>query len=130
MRTTYSMVLAVWFLPVIAVAQETAPSTRDPEAAKKLFDLPEASEEEYAQGLRAVLSKCTGFSDLIIEKGVAHVYLTGPCTSGGSTYTIAGPVMKTLKQFEEIEFVKLYNAFGNTENPLGRGDSIPFELEP
>ena len=49
MRTTYSMVLAVWFLPVIAVAQETAPSTRDPEAAKKLFDLPEASEEEYAQ---------------------------------------------------------------------------------
>lgn len=49
MRTTCSLVLAVWFLPGIAVAQETAPSTRDPEAAKKLFDLPEASKEEYAQ---------------------------------------------------------------------------------
>jgi len=49
MRTTCSLVLAVWFLPGIAVAQETAPSTRDPEAAKKLFDLPEVSKEEYAQ---------------------------------------------------------------------------------
>ena len=49
MRTTCSLVLTVWFLAGISWAQEAAPSTRDPEAAKKLFDLPEASEEEYDQ---------------------------------------------------------------------------------
>ena len=49
MRTTCSLVLAVWFLVGTALAEEAAPSSRDPEAAKKLFDLPEASEEEYAQ---------------------------------------------------------------------------------
>ncbi len=49
MRTTCSLVLALWCFSGIAVAQESAPSTRDPEAAKILFDLPEASKEEYAQ---------------------------------------------------------------------------------
>ena len=49
MRTTCSLILAVWFLAGAALAQEAAPSTRDLEAVKTLFDLPEASEEEYAQ---------------------------------------------------------------------------------
>ncbi len=49
MRTTFSLVLAVWFLAGAALAEEAAPLERVPEAAKKLFDLPEASEEEYAQ---------------------------------------------------------------------------------
>ena len=49
MRTTCLLVLAAWFLAGTALAEETASLTRDPEAAKKLFDLPEASEEEYAQ---------------------------------------------------------------------------------
>lgn len=48
MKTTCSMFLALWFVPGIAVAQKTAPSTRVPEAAKELLDLPEASAEEYA----------------------------------------------------------------------------------
>jgi YD repeat-containing protein len=49
MRTIGSLVLAVWFLAGTARAEDATPLTRDPEAAKKLFDLPEASEEEYAQ---------------------------------------------------------------------------------
>ena len=49
MRTTCSLVLAVWFLAGTALSQEAAPLKRDPEAAKTLFDLPEASGEEYAQ---------------------------------------------------------------------------------
>ena len=49
MRTTCSLVLAVWFAAGIALAQESAPSPRDTEAVKTLFDLPEASEEEYTQ---------------------------------------------------------------------------------
>ena len=49
MRTICSLVLAVGFLAGTGLAEEATPLTRDPEAAKKLFDLPEASEEEYAQ---------------------------------------------------------------------------------
>jgi hypothetical protein len=41
--------LAVWFFASVALGQEVAPSTRDAEAKKKLFDLPEASAVEYAQ---------------------------------------------------------------------------------
>lgn len=49
MKTIGSLILAVWFLAGTALAEEAIPLTRDPEAAKKLFDLPEASEEEYAK---------------------------------------------------------------------------------
>jgi len=49
MRTTCSLVLAAWFLAGTALAGEATPLERDLEAAKRLFDLPEASEAEYAQ---------------------------------------------------------------------------------
>ncbi len=48
MRTTCSLVAAVWFLAGTALA-EAAPATKDVGDAKKLLDLPEASAEEYAQ---------------------------------------------------------------------------------
>ncbi len=49
MRTTCSLALVVLFLAGTALAGEAAPPKRDPEAAKKLFDLPDASDEEHAQ---------------------------------------------------------------------------------
>lgn len=49
MRTTCSLVLAVWFLAGTALAGEAAAAKEDSDAAKKLLDLPEASAEEYAQ---------------------------------------------------------------------------------
>jgi YD repeat-containing protein len=49
MRTTCSLVLAAWFLAGTAPGDELTSLQGGPEAAKKLFDLPEASEEEYAQ---------------------------------------------------------------------------------
>lgn len=113
----------------VAVAREIHPDAFVPRLTlQAYFDGP--TPEEYQQGLRAVKSGCTGFSDFYIEDGVAHVFLTGPCTSGGSTYTIANPVMLTLKQFPEIQYVKLYDADGQTGMPEGMTDSIPFSLEP
>jgi hypothetical protein len=38
--------------------------------------------------------------------------------------------MKNLLQFEEIDYVKIYDAEGETEVPEGRSSSIPFCLEP
>lgn len=113
----------------VGVTREFHPDAFLPRMAlEAYFEGP--SQEEQAQGFVQVLSDCTGFSDLIIENSIAHVYLTGPCTSGGSTYTIAGPVMKILRQFNEIEYVKIYDADGITEQPEGQTDSIPFVLEP
>jgi hypothetical protein len=102
-------------------------------------DLPEAvleaffqgpTLEEQAQGLVLVNSGFTGFSELAVDQGVVHVYLTGECESTGATYTIAQPLRANLLQFEHIEAVKIYDETGHTENPGGSESSIPFCLEP
>jgi Fe-S cluster biogenesis protein NfuA len=97
-------------------------------ALQAYFDRPTVEEAE--KGLRAVLSSCTGFSEFSIQDGIAMVKLEGPCTSGGSTYTIAQPIIKTLLQFPEIQYVKIFDAAGTTEEPFGPVNSIPFVLEP
>ncbi len=94
----------------------------------QLFAGPNAPEQ--AAGLRLVASGATGFSEFRIEGGVAHVRLTGECDSGGATYTIANLIVKNLKQFAEIQHVKIYDENGETEVPDGLSDSIPFCLEP
>jgi len=48
----------------------------------------------------------------------------------GATYTIAQPLMKNLRQFPDIDYVKIYDAEGQTGQPEGLSDSIPFCLEP
>jgi hypothetical protein len=85
---------------------------------------------EAAAGLDAIISGATGYSNLRIEDGIAHVTLAGDCNSGGATYTIAQPLMKNLLQFDAIAYVKIYDANGETEVPDGPGNSIPFCLEP
>jgi hypothetical protein len=86
--------------------------------------------EEQAQGLAAVYSGSTGFRSLVVENGVAHVYLAGQCNSGGATYTVAQLLVANLKQFDSIAYVKIYDENGETEVPEGLSDSIPFCLEP
>ena len=86
--------------------------------------------EEKAQGLDVILSGATGYSQLTIEDGVARVYLTGQCNSGGSTYTIGNLISANLRQFPEIQWIKIYDENGETETPDGQSSSIPFCLEP
>ena len=90
----------------VGVIREFHPDANLPHLALESY-FAGPTEEEESRGLVQVLSGCKGFSSLSIQDGIAHVYLTGPCTSGGSTYTIAGPVMKILRQFDGIDFVKL-----------------------
>ena len=86
--------------------------------------------EKNTYGWIAIYSGATGYSKLDIADGIARVYLTGHCNSQGSTFTI-GPLLKdTLKQFSYIQFVKIYDENGNTEQPDGPTDSIPGCLEP
>jgi hypothetical protein len=88
------------------------------------------TDDEKAQGLDVFLSGATGFSELTIADGVARVHLTGECNSKGATYTIANLIEANLRQFPEIQWVKIYDQNGETETPDGKSGSIPFCLEP
>jgi hypothetical protein len=72
---------------------------------------------ERDQGLALVLNGFTGYSKIAYADGVAHVYLVGRCQSNGTLYTIAHPLMANLKQFPEVQFVKIYDEHGNTREP-------------
>lgn len=85
---------------------------------------------EFGNGLRVLRSGATGFEIRSIGDGIARVRLTGGCSSGGSTVTIAGEIMPTLRQLATVDWVKIYNPAGHTEHPLGHQDSIPACLEP
>jgi hypothetical protein len=85
---------------------------------------------ERATGLRLLRSGATGFTRLSIADQVARVHLTGPCSSGGSTVTVAGEIMPTLRAFDSVRWVKIYDQDGQTERPTGHSDSIPTCLEP
>lgn len=113
----------------VAVTRYVPPTSNLPEAVlTEFFRGP--TEEERAQGLELITSGFTGFSSLRIEDGVAHLYLTGLCASRGATYTIAQPLLANLLQLDEIDFVKIYDSNGETEQPTGPTNSIPFCLEP
>lgn len=85
---------------------------------------------ERAQGLRLLRSRATGWDDLEIGGGIARVRLTGGCSSGGSTITIADEVMPTLRRLPTVDWVKVYGPGGHTGSPSGPSDSIPACLNP
>jgi hypothetical protein len=111
-----------------AVSRQVIPPATARGALQRLFAGP--TQEEIAQRLRFVNSDATGFTDLSIVDGVARVRLTGGCSSHGSTFTVAGEIFPTLKQFSSVRWVKIYDPQGRTEQPTGQSDSIPECLEP
>ena len=85
---------------------------------------------EQSTGLRLLLSGSTGFTGLSVADGIARVRLLGGCRSGGSTVTVAGSIMPTLRQLPQVDVVKVYDPAGRTLTPTGRVDSVPECLEP
>lgn len=86
---------------------------------------------EVSKGLRFLGSGATDYTGLSISSGdVARVRLLGGCSSGGSTVSIAGEIMPTLRQLPNVGWVKIYDPAGTTERPTGQVDSIPECLEP
>jgi len=88
------------------------------------------SDVERNKGLGFVLNGFTGYSRLVFANGGVNVYLAGNCQSNGTLYTIARLLMANIKQFPEIQFVKIYDQFGHTREPSARVDSIPACLDP
>jgi hypothetical protein len=114
-----------FYLPVLRPVLPGTPATG---VMDRLFAGPTAA--EAARGLQFLSSGATGFADLRISAQIARVRLTGGCSSGGSTATIAGEVFPTLRQFSTVDAVKTYDPQGRTERPVGVVDSIPECLEP
>jgi hypothetical protein len=113
----------------VAVPRLVPATANLPEAVlQAYFEGPTA--EEQAEGLEAITSGFTGYSRLEVQDGIAHLYLTGPCVTNGAAYNVAAPLIKNLLQFEDIRFVKIYDAEGTTQNPQGETSSIPVCLEP
>ena len=113
---------------VTGVLRRVLPGSPATGLMDRVFAGPTASES--ATGLRLLQSRATGFAGLSISDGGARVRLTGGCSSGGSTVSIAEEIFPTLKQLPGVRFVKIYDPSGHTEHPSGRSDSIPFCLEP
>jgi len=114
-----------FFTPVLRPVRPHAPATG---VMDRLFAGPLAGER--ADGLKLLRSHARGFADLVIADGVARVRLTGGCNSDGSTVSIAGEIVPTLKQFANVDRVKILDPSGSTEIPTGHTDSIPTCLEP
>ena len=84
------------------------------------------TQEEKRDGLRFRASATTGFRGLHVNpRGVARLMLKGGCDGHGAELTVADQVMATLAQFGRIEWVKIYDRQGQTQQPLGQSDSIP-----
>jgi hypothetical protein len=84
---------------------------------------------ERNQGLAVINNGFTGYSRVVFANGGVHVYLAGNCQSNGTLYTIARLLMANLKQFPEIQFVKIYDQYGDTRAPAARVDSTPICLD-
>jgi hypothetical protein len=95
---------------------------------QRLFAGP--TQAELASGLRFVSSGATGITRLTVRGGIARVHLAGACHSGGSATTVATEIVPTLRQFSSVQWVKIYDPAGQTEQPEGDTDSIPACLKP
>jgi hypothetical protein len=87
--------------------------------------------DELAAGLRLERSGTKGFRDLRVSAGrVARLTLTGRCATGGEAITVADQIFATLRPLPEVEWVKIHDRAGQTQQPAGRSDSIPDCLAP
>lgn len=114
-----------YVVPVLRQVPAAAPATG---LLDRLFAGPTPA--EATAGLRLVRSQATGFTGLAVSSGVARVRLTGGCSSGGSTVSVADEIVPTLRQLATVDVVKVYDPAGRTGTPGGRSDSIPACLEP
>lgn len=122
--------LAAGDIPFVEVLRsETGPVILPAVVLNRLFDGP--SEDEKASGVVLISSGFTRVRRLDIANGVARIYLKGVCRPGGSHYTIADLILRSMEQFRgQIRTIKIYDENGKTRYPTGALDSAPRCLYP
>jgi hypothetical protein len=85
---------------------------------------------ERNQGLALISNGFTGYKRAEFKSGGVYVYLAGNCLSNGTLYNITRPLVASLKEIPDVQFVKIYDQFGYTREPAARVDSIPACLDP
>lgn len=85
---------------------------------------------ERNRGLTMINNGFTGYRKVEFRNGGVYVYLAGSCQSNGTLYNITRPLMASLKELPEVQFVKVYDQLGYTREPAARQDSIPACLDP
>jgi hypothetical protein len=94
----------------------------------EFFDGP--GDVERNRGLALIHNGFTGYKRVTFVNGGVYVYLDGNCLSNGTLYNITRPLMLSLKEIPDVQFVKIYDQFGYTREPAARVDSIPACLDP
>jgi hypothetical protein len=114
-----------YFVPRLRPVPAWQPATG---VMDRLFAGPTSREKSH--GLRFLRSRARDYADLDIADRIARVRLVGGCASAGSTVSVAGEIMPSLRQFDSVDWVKIYDPAGNTGDPTGPTDSIPECLNP
>ena len=81
--------------------------------------------EEQASGLVVVRNGFVSYRRMEFTNGVLSVYLAGNCQPTGTGYSLAQPLIATLKQFPGVLHVKLYDAYDHTADASSTSDSRP-----
>jgi peptidase M23-like protein len=113
---------------VSGIRWETSSANLPLAALTEYFKGPGDTERLY--GYVAIYNGFTGLDRLDVAGGIARVHLKGSCAPNGKDFTIADLITLNLKQFPNISLVKVYDQFGQTQNPDGPGDSEPLCLSP
>lgn len=114
--------------PIEVAGKRWVPSNILPQSALNEYFKGPGSTERYYYGWIGIYNGFSGYSKLEIANGVANVYLTGTCTSEGKDFNIADLIRLNLKQFPAVQYVKIYDQTGQTQNPTGQSDSEPLCL--
>jgi hypothetical protein len=85
---------------------------------------------ERNRGLTMINNGFTGYRKVEFLNGGVYVHLAGSCQSNGTLYNITRPLIISLKELPDVQFVKVYDQFGHTREPAARQDSIPACLDP
>ena len=85
--------------------------------------------EEQSQGLMVLRNGFVSYRKVELINGILSVYLAGNCQPTGIGYSIAQPLIATLKQFPGVLRVKIYDAYDHTGDAFSAADSWPACLD-
>jgi hypothetical protein len=115
--------------PVVAAVGRQIAGTNDAMAAALDQYFAGPTVEEQNRGLELTRNGFAGYRRVQFANGVVSVYLSGNCAPSGTGYSLARPLIATLRQFPGVLYVKLYDAYDHTGNALSAADSWPTCLD-